>query len=51
MSPHYLFGDTDEMVETLLERRARWGISYVTVSPSALEAVAPVMARLAARGA
>lgn len=51
LSPHYLVGDTDEMVETLLERRARWGISYVTVSPSDLAALSPVMARLAGRGA
>ena len=46
LSPHYLIGDTEEMVETLLARRERWGISYVTLPASALETLAPVIARL-----
>ena len=46
-SPHYLVGDTDEMVETLLARRERLGISYVTLPASALETLEPVIARLA----
>jgi len=45
-SPHYLVGDTDEMVDTLLARRERWGISYVTLSSSALDILAPVIDRL-----
>ncbi len=48
LSPHYLVGDTDEMADTLLERRERLGISYVTFPASALETLEPVMARLVA---
>lgn len=45
-SPHFLVGDTEEMVETLLARRERWGISYVTVPAEELATCKPVMARL-----
>jgi probable F420-dependent oxidoreductase len=44
--PHYLVGDTEEMVETLLARRERWGISYITIPASGLAACEPVIARL-----
>ena len=47
LSPHYLMGDTEEMVDTLLARRERWGISYVTLPASALDSLTPVIARLA----
>jgi probable F420-dependent oxidoreductase len=47
LSPHYLVGDTEEIVETLLARRERWGISYVTLNTRDLEVLEPVMARLA----
>ena len=47
LSPHYLVGDTEEMVETLLARRGRWGISYVTLMARDLEILEPVIARLA----
>jgi probable F420-dependent oxidoreductase len=47
MSPHFLVGDTEQMVEALLARRERWGISYVTLPAEALGACAPVMSRLA----
>ncbi|MGI8999217.1 MAG: TIGR03621 family F420-dependent LLM class oxidoreductase [Candidatus Limnocylindria bacterium] len=47
LSPHYLVGDTEKMVDTLLARRERWGISYVTLPATALEILAPVIARLA----
>ena len=46
LSPHYLVGDTEEMVDTLVARRERWGISYVTLPSSALQTLAPVIARL-----
>jgi probable F420-dependent oxidoreductase len=47
-SPHYLAGTTDEMVETLLERRKRWDLSYLTlVGTKDLDAFAPVIAKLA----
>jgi probable F420-dependent oxidoreductase len=46
-SPHYLAGDTDEMVEQLLARRERWGISYVAMRPSHLDRMGEVVRRLA----
>lgn len=46
LSPHYLVGDTDEMVETLLARRQRWGISYITIAAADIAVFAPVIARL-----
>ncbi len=45
-SPHYLVGDTDEMVDTLLARRARWGISYIGFGARDLATMQPVIARL-----
>ncbi len=47
LSAHYLVGDTEQMVETLLARRERWGMSYVTLPASALEVLEPVIGRLA----
>ena len=47
LSPHYLVGDTEEMVSTLLARRERWGFSYVTLPATALETLTPVIGRLA----
>lgn len=47
-SPHYLVGDTEEMVETLIERRERLGISYITLSAADLPVLEPVIARLTA---
>jgi probable F420-dependent oxidoreductase len=47
--PHGLFGTADAVSEELLRRRERYGISYVTVPDTALEAFAPVVARLAGR--
>lgn len=46
-SPHTLIGSEDEIVAQLQERRARWGISYITVSSPLAEAIAPIAARLA----
>jgi probable F420-dependent oxidoreductase len=48
-SPHYLVGDPSEMVETLLERRERWGISYVALRPEHLDTIPEVIGRLAGR--
>jgi probable F420-dependent oxidoreductase len=48
LSPHYLVGDTEEMVDTLLGRRERWGISYVTLPERTLSILEPVIARLVA---
>ncbi len=44
-----LMGTTDEMCETLLRRRESLGISYVMVSDELMEALAPVVERLAGR--
>jgi probable F420-dependent oxidoreductase len=47
--PHGLFGSVDHVCDTLAERRERLGISYVTVPDNAIEAFAPVVARLGGR--
>jgi probable F420-dependent oxidoreductase len=47
--PHGLFGTVDTVCETLETRRERFGISYVTVPDTAIEAFAPVVERLAGR--
>jgi probable F420-dependent oxidoreductase len=47
-SPHALAGDVDQIVDDLIERRERWGISYIGVGVDALHALAPVVAKLAA---
>lgn len=46
-SPFVLLGTIDEIVECLRARRARWGLSYYVVFEPAMEAFAPVVARLA----
>lgn len=46
-SPHALFGTVAGMAETLRERRERYGISSVTVGENLIDAVAPLVARLA----
>lgn len=45
--PHALIGSVDQIVESLEERRRRWGASYVVVQADALDSFAPVVARLA----
>lgn len=47
-SPHYLVGDAEEMIETLLARRERWGISYIAMRSRHLDVMAAVVSRLAA---
>jgi probable F420-dependent oxidoreductase len=44
-----LVGTEDQIVETLLDRRERLGISYIQVTGEHFEAFAPVVARLAGR--
>ncbi len=46
-TPHALIGSTAEICEQLMERRERWGISYLGMSGDQLDAFAPVVARLA----
>ncbi|MBV9293232.1 MAG: TIGR03621 family F420-dependent LLM class oxidoreductase [Frankiales bacterium] len=45
--PIVLVGTIDEICETLLERRERWGFTYWIVNGDAMEAFAPVVERLA----
>ena len=44
--PHALVGTVDEIVETIQGRRERWDASYIVVQADAMEAMAPVIARL-----
>jgi alkanesulfonate monooxygenase SsuD/methylene tetrahydromethanopterin reductase-like flavin-dependent oxidoreductase (luciferase family) len=46
-SPHYLVGSPDEMVDTLLARRERWGISYYAMRSAHLAHLGGLVARLA----
>lgn len=46
-SPFALIGPPDELVERLIERREKWGFSYVIVGGADIEAFAPVVAKLA----
>ncbi|HEX7195377.1 MAG TPA: TIGR03621 family F420-dependent LLM class oxidoreductase [Candidatus Limnocylindria bacterium] len=48
-SPHYLVGDSSEMVEALLARRERWGISYIALRPEHLDPLREVIGSLAGR--
>ena len=45
--PHALIGSVDAICDQLVERRATYGISYVTFGSSLVEQVAPIVARLA----
>lgn len=44
--PHAVIGSIDEICERFEARRERWGFSYVVVQADAMEALAPVVARL-----
>ena len=46
-TPYLLIGTVDQIVESLQEGRRRWGISYIVVHEWSLDAIAPVVARLA----
>jgi probable F420-dependent oxidoreductase len=48
-TPYVLLGTVEEICATLRERRERYGISYLTVFDRDLEALAPVVGRLAGR--
>lgn len=48
-SPFVLIGTVDQMIEDLLARRQRWGLSYYVVREDDLDAFAPVVARLAGK--
>jgi probable F420-dependent oxidoreductase len=48
-SPHALAGPVGHLVDVCVERRERFGISYVTVPVEAVDEMAPVVAALAGR--
>lgn len=45
--PHALLGSVDEICDRLVERRERFGFSYINVAQRHLDEFAPVVARLA----
>jgi probable F420-dependent oxidoreductase len=45
-SPHALAGTVEQIADDLVERRERWGISYIGIGVDALHTLAPVVARL-----
>jgi probable F420-dependent oxidoreductase len=45
--PHALFGTTAEIADELIRRRDLYGISYITINDTAIEAFAPVVEQLA----
>jgi hypothetical protein len=44
--PHALIGTVDEICERLHAHRERWGFSYFVVQEAAIDAAAPIVARL-----
>lgn len=48
-TPFALVGPPSKLVEDLLERRERWGFSYIIVGGGDVEAFAPVVAELSGR--
>lgn len=47
--PNALIGSVEQIVDSLNERRERYGINYVSFGSSVMEAVAPVVAALAGK--
>jgi hypothetical protein len=48
-APLALIGSADEIAETLVERRERFGLSYIVVMDTVMDAFAPVVERLTGR--
>jgi probable F420-dependent oxidoreductase len=48
-APYLLIGTIEQICEDLLARRERYGISYISIFEQSLQALAPVVARLANR--
>ncbi len=46
-TPHALVGSVEHICDQLIERRERWGISYLGLSADQLDAFAPVIAKVA----
>jgi hypothetical protein len=47
--PNALIGSIDEICDRIVERREKFGISYVSFGASVIDAVAPVIDRLAGK--
>jgi hypothetical protein len=47
--PHFLIGTIDELVEDIVARRERFGISFIVVQGEVAEDLAPVVERLAGK--
>ena len=45
-SPYVLIGTEEQICDALIERRARWGLSYYVFNDNSIDAVAPIVARL-----
>jgi probable F420-dependent oxidoreductase len=46
-SPYVLLGSADAMIDALIERRERWGLSYIVCFEKSLEAFLPLVRKLA----
>jgi probable F420-dependent oxidoreductase len=46
-SPHVLAGSVEQMADALIERRERWGLSYIVVRGAQFDDLGPVVVRLA----
>ena len=46
-TPHALAGSPEAMIDDLIERRERWGFSYIGIPYGAAEVMAPVVGKLA----
>ncbi len=46
-TPFAIVGTTDQIVQDLIERREKWGFSYVIVGAEDVDSIAPVVAALA----
>jgi probable F420-dependent oxidoreductase len=47
--PHRLFGSVEQISNSLQARRERYGVSYISLFEESMEAMAPVVARLAGK--
>jgi probable F420-dependent oxidoreductase len=47
--PNVLIGSVDEICDRVVERREKFGINYISFGTSVMEAIAPVVDRLAGR--
>jgi probable F420-dependent oxidoreductase len=45
-SPYVLIGTEDQICDSLIERRARWDLSYYVFNDDSVDAAAPIVARL-----